>query len=136
MKEYFYMFSSGEYSDYCVGGMYKSKTELTEDYFAKYLKAKMIEQVPEAEEFFLGLETSLPELTGYSISENLYVYCTKDEQIPYNQLTTGEYSQLNTARYGRKTEWIKSKGFTQDFVSLLVQDGILEEVEYEEIWRG
>lgn len=45
MKEYYYMFSSGSYSDYCVGGMFKSNEELSEEYFANHLKNMILEQV-------------------------------------------------------------------------------------------
>jgi hypothetical protein len=138
------MFSHGEYSDYCVGGMYKSTQELSEEWFAQYLKSKMIEQVPEAGEFFLGMETTLPALTGYTVPEKLYLYCTQDEEVvrrPNLRYDNKDimwlgYQALCDERYKRKDAWLKSKGFTQEFVKLLVQDGVLQEVEYDEIWNG
>lgn len=41
-KQYFYMFSNGSYSDYCVGGMYVCDHEVTEkeweEHFQHYLE--------------------------------------------------------------------------------------------------
>ena len=41
-KKYFYMFSEGSYSDYCVGGMYVCDHEITEqewkDHYNNYLE--------------------------------------------------------------------------------------------------
>ena len=42
MKEYFYMFSAGEYSDYCVGGLYKSNHQLTEEDILEYVEYEEI----------------------------------------------------------------------------------------------
>jgi hypothetical protein len=130
VKDYFYMFSQGCYSDYCVGGMYKSKQELTKEWFAKYLKTKMIEQVPEAKEFLLSVETTIEALTSYIIPEKLYIYCTQDERIDYNADI-----QLEKERRSRKEVWLESKGFTQSITDLAIKDGILEKVEYKEIWN-
>lgn len=142
MTEYYYMFSSGEYSDYCVGGMYKSKQKMDEAWFARYLKGQMIIQVPEAKEFLLPICEELSVLTGYTVPENLYVYCTGDEQPQkpfncwYGDSAHKEYIEKNIQRSKRKTQWIEDKGFSKDFVELLVRDGILETVEYTEIWNG
>lgn len=140
MTDYFYMFSSGEYSDYCVGGLYSSKEKLGEEYFAKYLKAYMINQVPEAKEFFEQLETEIHVLTGHSLPENLYNYCTQDERPKWKRdLSRTEYADYNmgvSAYNKRKAAWVEGKQFTQDFVALLVKEGILKEIEYEEIHNG
>lgn len=138
MKEYFYMFSQGAYSDYCVGGLYKSTGKWSEEWFAQYLKAKMIGQVPEAEEFFLGIETTIEALTGYMIPEKLYVYCTQEEPTS-NDLywkDTRKFSELQMDRERRKKAWLESKGFNQSVTALAIKDGILEEIEYDEIWNG
>lgn len=143
MTDYFYMFSSGEYSDYTVGGLYSSKEKLGEEYFAKYLKTHMISQVPEAKEFFDQLETDIYALTGYNLPENLYKYCTQDE-LPsvvmhvwsYGSPGYIEYNEKVTAYLKRKQAWLEEKQFTQDIVALLVKEGTIKEIEYEEIHNG
>lgn len=131
MKEYYYMFSSGTYSDYCVGGMFKSKEELSEEYFANHLKNMILEQVStwtEAVEYINNLPTDLTALSHYGLQQNLFA------------LEAGEEPDSS---YGAKrawhkayAEWVEEVGeLDRDFVQDLVNKGILEQVEYTEIWH-
>lgn len=126
MKEYFYMFSAGEYSDYCVGGLYKSTQVLTKDWFGEYLKNKLIENHPEHKEFIEGLASDIDILQGDSWKEDLWKSLGNPERPNWRD------RELHNAWWGAYNPWKES--FTTDFIKMAVEEGILEYVEYEEIW--
>lgn len=137
-KEYFYMFSNGSYSDYCVGGMFKSKQPLTKEWFGEYLKNKLIKKFPEGKEYFEQCPADLDYFeSGYNVSVKFYEFCTQD-------LAPDEKSHKNydkwAAEYNpwarRKDAWLKENNFHTDVTLYAIEDGILESVEYEEIWCG
>lgn len=135
MKDYFYMFSNGSYSDYRVDGLYSSKEELSKEYFANYLKTYMIQQVPEAKEFFEALDTDIEVLTGYLIPDKVYTYCTQDE-CPEWWAGGKEYWDDIQEYKNRRDAWLTEEKFSQDIAQILVDAGVLVKLEYEEIWNG
>ena len=137
MKDYFYMFSAGSYSDYCVGGLYSSKEELSEEYFASYLKDYMIQKVPEAKEFFEALATDIEVLTGHLIPDKVYTYCTQEDR-PQILGAGKKKSYWNDVELyiKRRDAWLAEKKFSQDIAQILVDAGVLVKLEYEEIWNG
>ncbi len=134
MKEYYYMFSHGSYSDYCVGGLYKSKMELGEQFFAETLRQMLIEQVgdwSEAVEMFKEKEWN-EVLISFGSAEwvkiKLFELVNGKDVYAYG---TAERDLYRAARneYSKKTE------VDTDFVAKLVKDGVLEALEYKEIWH-
>lgn len=131
-KEYYYMFSEGSYSDYCIGGLYKSKQPLTKEWFGQYLKDKLIQKHPEYEEFFQTKEPDIDVLTGeYYLQSDLYEYATQKKRPPY--LYESEKYKI---WFKAKEEFIKDIKFSNDVVEYALEDGIIEAVEYKEIWCG
>lgn len=126
MKEYFYMFSQGQYSDYCVGGLYKSTQVLTEDWFGEYLKNKLIENHPEHRQFIENLLPDIHVLQGDSWKEDLWKFL--EMPLVPNWLDQASYNSWCNVYH----TWKKS--FNTDFIKIAVEEGILEYVEYEEIW--
>lgn len=128
MSEYFYMFSSGDYSDYCVGGMYRSTVKYTEEDFARILKEDFIDQMPQAYDYLCTLPLDISVLAGYyGFKDNLYAFMTQDAR-PLN--STAKQADERTKR---KKDWFESNPLDTSITSVLIRKGILEEVEYEEI---
>ena len=134
MKEYYYMFSHGSYSDYCVGGLYKSKNELGEQFFAETLRQMLIEQVGdwvEAVEMFKEKEWD-EVLTSFGsawrVKTRLFELVNGKDVYAYG---TAERDLYHAAWY----EYSKKTEVDTDFIAKLVKDGVLEPVEYEEIWH-
>jgi hypothetical protein len=139
-KEYYYMFSSGEYSNYCVGGMYKSKEKFDESSFAEYLRQMIIDQIvdwPEAVDCIKNInrETTSALLTmlssEYTVSKHLF------------QLVAGKMPDFAYEKPAYMSwvvafnVWKESIGeIDVNFIKSLVKEGRLEEIEYEEIWNG
>ena len=128
MSEYFYMFSSGSYSDYCVGGLYRSKQKYSEEDFARILKEDFIEQMPSAYEYLCTLPLDIPVLSGYyGLKDNLYSFMTQDVK-PVNCTNTESLE-----RQKRKESWFENNPLDNSVSSILVRKGIIEQIEYEEI---
>lgn len=128
MNEHFYMFSSGSYSDYSVGGLYKSKEKYSEEDFARILKEDFIEQMPSAYEYLCTLPLDISVLTGYyGFKDNLYAFMTQDTK-PIN-CSTEEASDW----WKRKEGWFKNNPLDTSLSSVLMRKGIIEEIAYEEI---
>lgn len=132
---YYYMFSQGEYSDYCVGGLYKSEEELDETYFINYLKSLIIPQLdpdwPEAIEMIKDwpVENICTLTNGYTITTKLFTLVAGDRPKWDNR----EGKKLwDEAYYG----WVKDHKLELDYVNKLVETGVLVKIEYEEIWEG
>ena len=129
MKEYFYMFSQGEYSDYCVGGLYKSTQQLSEEFFVNHLRFMILSQIekwPEAVEYF---ERVPPSLSYCGLQYSLF-------ELEAGKRPKDDYEKGNTW-FNAFLEWKKQVGeLDQNFVADLVNKGVLKEVEYEEIWHG
>lgn len=136
MKEYYYMFSSGQYSDYCVGGMFKSKEELSEEYFANHLKNMILEQVStwsEAVEYINSLQVDISTLSEYWLQQKLFALEAGEQPKDYG--TDGRV--MRNAWYKAYTAWEEKVGkLDRDFIQDLVNKGVLEQVEYTEIWNG
>jgi hypothetical protein len=132
MKEYYYMFSRGSYSDYCVGDLYKSTEELSEEYFINHLKLMLLDQVkdwPEAVEYINALDNDLSVLGGWSLQRRLFALVAGE--CPDYQNREGQTSWSKAYE-----DWVKDVGeIDKDFVKSLVTLNILESVEYEEIWE-
>lgn len=135
MKEYYYMFSSGQYSDYCVGGMFKSKEELSEEYFANHLKNMILEQVstwPEAVDYINSLPVDISALTHYRLQQKLFALEAGEEPKAYG----ADGRDIWNNWYKAYTAWEKKVGkLDKDFIQDLVNKGVLEQVEYTEIWN-
>lgn len=127
-KEYFYMFSEGSYSDYCVGGLYKSKQELSSDFFIQHLRSMILDQIknwPEAVEYFNNLPQSLSYGNlQYQLFELEAGKCPRDDY------------RNGSPWFKAFSEWKESVGeLDVDFIADLERKGILERIEYEEIWH-
>ena len=134
MKEYYYMFSQGSYSDYCVGGLYKSEKELSEQFFAETLRQMLIEQVgdwSEAVEMFKEKEWN-EVLTSFGDPDDvlykLFKLVNGENHHPWGSVASAEYIEA-WSQYAKDTK------VDTDFVAKLVKDGVLEPVEYKEIWH-
>ena len=137
MREYYYyMFSSGQYSDYCVGGMFKSKEELSEEYFTNHLKNMILEQVstwPEAVEYINSLPVDISALSQYGLQQKLFAL--EAGEAPKSYWADGQ-NRWNKW-YEAYTAWEEKVGkLDRDFIQDLVNKGVLEQVEYTEIWNG
>lgn len=135
MKEYYYMFSSGSYSDYCVGGMFKSKEELSEEYFANHLKNMILEQVstwPEAVEYINSLPVDIAALSQYRLQQKLFALEAGEEPKAYGADGQDGWNKWHKAYVA----WEEKVGkLDTDFIQDLVNKGVLEQVEYTEIWN-
>lgn len=139
-REYYYMFSSGSYSDYCVGGLYKSKEKFDESFFAEYLRQMIIDQIvnwPEAVEHIKNISREdSSDLLGtlsyeYGISKALFEIVSGPSPEPFRDKLA--YAGWLSAYKG----WKDSVGkFDLDFIKSLTEEGRLEEIEYEEIWNN
>lgn len=128
MEEYFYMFSSGSYSDYSVGGLYRSTEKYSEEDFSRILKEDLIKQMPLAYEYLCTLPLDISVLTGYyGFKNNLYEFMTQD--IRAVNCTPKEHREW----YERKELWFKNNPIDNSITSVLVKNGIIEEIEYEEV---
>ena len=126
MKEYFYMFSAGEYSDYCVGGLYKSNHQLTKEWFGHYLKNKLVQNNPEYEDFIQNLSPDIDILQGDSWKEDLWNHSGKPPRPDWRD------RDVYNSWWASYHPWKES--FNTDFIKMVTEEDILEYVEYEEIW--
>lgn len=137
MKEYFYMFTRGQYSDYYVRGLYKSSQQISEAGFVGYFTMKIIDKIPESVGFFLSLEDlTVENMSDTCFKYKLYTYCTGDEKIKYDPNVIMDYNGAYRARKERMDSWFLQKEFNFDLAEMAVKGGILEKLEYEEIWCG
>lgn len=126
MKEYFYMFSAGEYSDYCVGGLYKSTQVVSKEWFGEYLKKKLIENHPEHSGFIVNLQPDIDILQGDSWKEDLWKSLDKPIRPDWRD------KEIYNEWWAVYRPWKES--LNTDFIKMAVEEGILEYVQYEEIW--
>lgn len=120
-KEYYYMFSHGDYSDYCVGGLYKSKLNLTDSDFKEY-KKQMIEEL-----FEEGWDDDIKQ-------EMMNAYSEWKLQVLYYSATLGseEIAKLTNYHQARREFFKDFSGFTS-VAPYLVSKGILQPLDYTEI---
>lgn len=132
MSDKYYMFSRGSYSDYSVGALCKSKETLSSEYLAKYLKSKWLEQFPGCDDFVNQFSDTIDAVSGYEVENKFYEFCTEDTEPEMNY---SEQSRLLWHQWWeRKEAFIKSSGFSKDYIKMAEEDGILEVIEYEEVW--
>lgn len=135
--EYFYMFSEGSYSDYCVGGLYKSKLKLTEEDFKVYKGQRV-------QEYLSSINLEYPDIDvdcgHYSLKHRIFtrVAGVCPQIPPYNlQVSIGPV-RLERARR-ENYEW--TNGLLEFFkanplptlTQWLCEKGTLEAIEYEEM---
>lgn len=132
---YYYMFSQGQYSDYCVGGLYKSDQKLNDAYFINYLKDIIILQLDpdwsEAAEAIKewDVEDICTLTNGYTIKTKLFT------------LAAGARPKWDD-REGQKmwddaySKWCTGQELDLNYIDKLVEAGVLTKIEYEEIWEG
>lgn len=137
MSDKYYMFSQGSYSDYSVGALCKSKEDLSSEYMAKYLKRKWIEKYPDCDEFVNQFSDTIEAVSSWGVEDKFYEFVTKDidpsDDNNYNPRCE-KSSQLYDQWWKRKDAFIRSSGFSKDYVRMAEEDGILDVIEYEEIW--
>lgn len=132
---YYYMFSQGQYSDYCVGGLYKSEQELDETYFIEYVRAMLLSQI----------DSEWKEAVDFITNWELQDICT----ITNNRLVTESLFELHAGKCptwgdkeGRKLwgdaycKWMNEQTIELNYIAKLLEEGILVKVEYQEIWEG
>lgn len=132
---YYYMFSQGQYSDYCVGGLYKSEQKLDEKYFIEYVRAMLLGQIDS------DWKEAVDFITNWEIEDI--------GTITNNRLVTTNLFKLHAGecpswgdKDGRKLwdeayyKWLSGQTIELRYIQKLVEDGVLTEVKYEEIWEG
>jgi hypothetical protein len=132
---YYYMFSQGIYSDYCVGGLYKSEQELDKTYFIEYVRSVLLGQI----------DSEWKEAVDFITNWEVQDICT----ITSHELVTTTLFELHAGKCpswkdkeGRNLwndayrKWLSEQTIELNYIEKLVEEGILVKVEYQEIWEG
>jgi hypothetical protein len=132
---YYYMFSKGSYSDYCVGGLYKSKQELDETYFIEYVRSMLLSKIDfewkEAVDFITNWEVQ-----DIGTITNQRLVTTRLFELHAGKCPLWNDKEGRNLWNDTYCKWLSEQTIELNYIEKLVEEGILVKVEYQEIWEG